>query len=139
MKKGLLFALFFVAVINLFSQASESKSGIQQFNISKKGTELKRYSDESRAPSDVIPPVITLLSPEYNADSVVTTSSKLLTVRGKVTDEGGIFEVVVNGVEAKVAADGTFLAEVPLAFGRNHIKVFATDISLNSSTLEFYS
>jgi len=139
MKKGLLFVVFSVAVISLFSQVSESKSGIKQFNISKKGTELKKYSDENRAPSDVIPPVITLLSPEYQADSVVKTSSKLLTVRGKVTDEGGIFEVVVNGVEAKVAADGTFLAEVPQAFGRNHIKIFATDVSLNSSTLEFYS
>ena len=139
MKRALLFFVLSAAAVNLFSQASESKSGIKQLNISRKGTELKKISDDNRAPSDVIPPVLTLLSPEYPADSVVKTSSKLLAVRGKVTDERGVFEVVVNGVEAKVAADGTFLAEVPLAFGRNHIKVFATDVSLNSSVIEFYS
>jgi hypothetical protein len=66
-------------------------------------------------------------------------SAKILTVRGKVEDTGGIFEVVVNGIEAKVSSDGTFQAEVPQAFGRNHIKVLATDVSLNSSVIEFYS
>ena len=136
-----LFISFLVSAfsIAISAQVSEGRSGIKQMSISKKSTELRKISDETKMPADDSPPSIRLELPALSSDSLVKSSSKLLTVRGKVEDNAGIFEVSVNGVEAKVAADGTFLAEVPQAFGRNQIRIRATDVSLNTTTVEFYS
>jgi hypothetical protein len=139
MKKSFIIFVFIFICSSLFSQVSEGKSGVQKLSISKKGTELKKYSDESRGPVDNTPPLIVLQLPEIGIDSVAKTSSRTLTVKGKVEDAGGIFEVVVNGIEAMVSADGIFLAEIPQAFGKNTIRVVATDVSLNRSEIQFYS
>jgi hypothetical protein len=138
MKKLLLLFILSVIASQGFSQVSESKSGVKTFNISKKGNDL-RTLDESKANSDVIPPRISLQSPAFGKDSVLKTSTKTLIVKGKVEDTGGIFEVVVNGIEAKVATDGIFQAEIPIAFGRNTVTINATDVSFNRSALKFYS
>lgn len=122
-----------------FSQVSENKSGVQTLNISKRGTDQKTFTDASRAPADVIAPVITLQSPALSADSITKSGTRTLIVKGKVSDTGGIFAVMVNGIEAKVSADGQFLAEIPQAFGKNIVKVIATDVSLNSSKMQFYA
>jgi len=139
MKRELFVLLLVVYSISGFSQTSESKSGIQKLNISKKGTELKKFTDENSTPKDVTPPAIVLLSPTLSTDSVAKSTTKTLIVKGKVLDAGGIFEIYVNGIEAKVAADGVFLAEIPQAFGRSQVKIKVTDVSLNSSVLKFYS
>jgi hypothetical protein len=139
MKRLFLSFLVLMILTSGFSQTSESKSGVVQLNISKKGTEQKKFTDESRAPSDVTAPVITLQSPSLPKDSVAKSDTRTLIVKGKVDDAGGIYAVMVNGIEAKVAADGQFLAEVPLAIGRNTIRVVATDVALNNSKMRFYS
>ena len=72
-------------------------------------------------------------------DSSFTHTFKTLNVRGKVAISDGIYEVLVNGYEAEVFFDGTFYVEIPQAFGRNLIIVKATDISLNSSVVQFYT
>ena len=138
MKKVLVLFVLSVIVSNGFSQISESKSGVKTFNISKKGNEF-RTLDESKSDTDVIPPKISLQSPAFGKDSLLKTSTKTLIVKGKVEDAGGIFEVVVNGIEAKVATDGIFLAEIPIAFGRNTVTINATDVSFNRSVVKFYS
>lgn len=130
-----MFAMIFFPGI---SQVTEGKSGVLNFNISKKGTEF-RTLDESKKNADMIPPKISLQSPVFDKDSLLKISTKTIVVRGKVEDAGGIFEVVVNGVEARVATDGIFQAEIPVAFGKNTIVVNATDVSFNRSSLKFYS
>jgi len=139
MNKYFSIIIFCFVFVNSFSQVSESKSGVKVLNISKKGTEMKKLSDESRAPSDVTPPVILLQSPSLSSDSTVRSNTKTLTVKGRVQDAGGIFEVFVNGVEARVTTDGTFQADIPLGVGKSAIKIKATDVSLNSSVMKFYS
>ena len=139
MKKLVVTFISILVASTLFSQTSENKSGAVQLNISKKGTDLKKFTDESRGPADVIAPVITLLSPSLSVDSVSKSNTRMLSVKGKVTDNVGVFDVMVNGVEAKVSSDGVFLAEVPQAFGKNLIKIVATDVSLNSTKLQFYA
>jgi len=139
MKRSSLLFVFLFLLLNLSGQISESKSGIQQLTISKKGADLKKFTENSRAPADDIPPVISLHSPLLSADSIAKTTAKTLTVKGKVEDNGGIFEVIVNGIEASVSSDGNFVAEIPQAFGKNMVTVRATDVSLNSSVMEFYS
>ncbi|MGB4293639.1 MAG: caspase family protein [Bacteroidales bacterium] len=131
----LLCAIWFTC--SVLAQISEGKSGVKQFNISKKASELSKIKDETRTVSDTRPPVITVLSPEIQSDSLIKTNSKILTIKGKVEDEGGIFEVIVNGTEAKVGADGTFFAEIPVAIGRNTIKIQAADVALNKSLISF--
>jgi len=119
------------------AQVTEVKSGVVQMNISKKAADTKKVADEQRALADNIPPTIIILSPDLMADPSPKSTSKTLMVRGKVEDAGGIFEVMVNGVEAKVSSEGIFLAEIPQAFGRNTIRIVATDVSLNRNTFEF--
>ena len=139
MKKLLLTLLSVLLGGMLLAQTSENRSGVKQFNISKKGVEQKQFRDESRAPADVTPPVITLIYPSLSEDSVTRSETRTLTVKGKVEDSGGIFAVMVNGVEAKVSADGQFLADIPQAFGKNIVKIVATDVAMNNSRLQFWS
>lgn len=139
MKNSFLSLLAFLVFTSCFSQTSESKSGVVQLNISKKSAEQKQFTDESRTPADVNPPIITLQTPVLSNDSLARTDARMLIVKGRVEDAGGIFAVMINGIEAKVTANGDFMAEVPQAFGRNTIKVVATDVALNNSKLQFYS
>lgn len=139
MKRLKVTILFICSVLMMSAQVSENKSGIKQFNISKKVTDQKKFTDESRSIADVTPPKITLRLPVLSQDSVVKSETRSLVVSGKVEDAGGIFAVMINGIEAKVSTDGQFMAEIPQAFGKNIIKVVATDVSLNSSLLQFYS
>jgi len=125
--------------LTLFPQVSESKSGVKQFNISKTGADLKKFTDQSRSRTDISPPVITLETPVLSQDSLVKSDTRTLIVKGKVEDQGGIFAVMVNGVEAIVSADGQFLAEVPQAFGRNTVRIVATDMALNNTMVQFHS
>ncbi|HUS32207.1 MAG TPA: Ig-like domain-containing protein [Kofleriaceae bacterium] len=48
-------------------------------------------------------------------------------VKGTATDDSGVDSVLVNGVAAQVAADGTFTAYVPLVPGTNLIHAIAKD------------
>jgi hypothetical protein len=140
MKRAALLLVFLFLFLNAFTQVLENKSGIQKFNISKKGAEINKSEADQRALADVTPPVIKIQTPDLKKDSVPKTEAKMLTVRGTVEDAGGIFEVWVNDVEAKVSAEGIFLADVPLAAGKKtHIRVRATDISRNSSYFDFNS
>jgi len=139
MKRFVFTFIFIWIALYSFSQISEGKSGIKQFNISKKGTDQNNYPGNNRAPNDITAPVITLQSPELTPDSISKTTSKMLMVKGKVEDTGGIFEVIVNGMEAKVTSEGVFFAEIPQAFGTNLVTIKATDISFNKTELKFYS
>jgi hypothetical protein len=139
MKRFAITIIFLSLYISGICQVSEGKSGVMNLNISKKGTDFKKVSEESRAPADKTPPVVTIQTPVLKSDSLTKSSSKTLIVKGTVKDAGGIFEVVVNGVEASVASDGIFMAEIPLAFGKNTVMVVATDVAFNSTRFQFLS
>ncbi len=86
---------------------------------------------------DRTPPSIQITSPAITRGMKKVQQEKTIVVRGKATDKSGIFEVLVNGVEARVEADGSFWAEVKLAFGENRIAVKATDMKDNSASTAF--
>ena len=77
-------------------------------------------------------PVITIYEPSQERGFKVV-KTKVVTVRGKVTDDTGVFEVKANGIEADLSSSGDFTVQVPLAFGENEIEVKATDIRMKSS------
>ncbi|HLP74942.1 MAG TPA: caspase family protein [Bacteroidales bacterium] len=134
MKKAIIL-LIILAGLESSAQVSESRSGVQSFNISKKSTEQKPVVKE--AAKDGTAPVITVQSPDVKSESGKKSSAASIIVKGKAEDAGGIFEVVINNVNAKVAIDGSFLAEIPLSPGQNTVTVRATDNSLNKSSYTF--
>jgi len=88
-------------------------------------------------PYDKNAPDIILISPTIKRGFRITESTKNITITGKATDESGIYEVMVNGIEAKVDASGNFSATVPLAIGENNFTVTATDVNMNKGDYTF--
>ncbi|WP_439127338.1 hypothetical protein, partial [Polaribacter sp.] len=84
------------------------------------------------------PPTVVITEPniETSRGFKIVEAKKVL-VKGKATDADGIYEITVNGVEASVTEDGTFIANVPLKYGKNDLIVKATDIKQASSTKTF--
>jgi len=83
-------------------------------------------------------PRITILYPETASRGVaVEPQTKELRIIGKVSDASGIYEVTVNGYEASVGADGTFQADVRLAYGENRFSVVAEDVHANRTVENF--
>ena len=113
-------------------------SGSLQFNFTTvKVDESPEKPSEEIISKDKTPPFITLISPVVKSGFKLTEESKMLTVTGKVEDESGVFEVLINDIEADVSSDGVFQALVPLAYGDNTISIVATDIKMNSETKSF--
>lgn len=84
------------------------------------------------------PPVVVITEPSVELKrGFKIVEAKRIMVRGKATDRDGIFEITVNGVEASVKEDGSFVASVPLKYGKNDLIVKATDIKQASSTKTF--
>ncbi|MGE5418535.1 MAG: hypothetical protein ACM3UT_00040, partial [Chloroflexota bacterium] len=134
MRTKLILLIVFLSAGKLVAQTSEGRSGVQMVNISKS---KPAEQPVSRNIKDSTPPKINVLSPDIRIDSAKKSTSPRLLVKGRVEDEAGIFEVIVNGVDARVASDGSFVAEIPLTVGENPVTVRATDISLNRSSITF--
>ena len=84
------------------------------------------------------PPVVVITSPNVEAKrGFKIVKTKRIQVQGRATDSDGIFEITVNGIEASVSGDGTFIANVPLKYGKNDLIVKATDMKQSSSTKTF--
>lgn len=66
------------------------------------------------------------------------TTNESMIIKGKVTDESGIYEVAVNGVDAILGNDGLFEANVPLVIGKNEIIIRAVDLRQNSVEKKFF-
>lgn len=82
---------------------------------------------------DKTPPKITIEMPVVNRGVKIEETSKQIVVKGKVTDNVGVYEVLLNGLEVHIDANGNFEQTVKLAFGENTIEVKATDTKNNSS------
>ncbi len=63
---------------------------------------------------------------------IINVKAAFTTVSGKVEDDDGVFEVMVNGKKAEVRGKD-FEAIVPLNYGENSIHITATDILGNQS------
>lgn len=95
--------------------------------------------DVAMEPLDRSKPSISVLSPSLLSDNELTpvpNENKQLTLTGKVEDQSGIYEVLVNGKDATLSATGEFQADVPLSVGSNHILIVASDIHQNSEQRE---
>ena len=82
------------------------------------------------------PPEVVIIEPVVQRGFKIVKTKKIL-VRGKATDKDGIYEITINGVDATIAENGTFTANVPLKIGSNDLIVKATDLKQASSTKKF--
>ena len=82
------------------------------------------------------PPEIVIIEPIVQRGFKIVKTKKVL-VRGKATDKDGIYEIIINGVDATITDDGSFTANIPLRIGTNELIVKATDLKQASSTKTF--
>lgn len=85
------------------------------------------------------PPVVVITEPDVEElkRGFKIVKTKRIQVKGKATDKDGIFEILVNGVDAQVFEDGSFVANVPLKIGSNDLEVKAVDLKQKSSIKRF--
>lgn len=85
------------------------------------------------------PPLITITEPDVEElkRGFKIVKTKNIVVQGKAEDKDGIYEVLVNDVDATVYEDGSFIANVPLKVGSNELEVKASDIKKASSNKIF--
>ncbi len=104
------------------------------------------YTDQKQTPvvvktvtnaSDNIPPTINITSPAVSRGLKIVQNTDKVHVVGTASDASGIFQVVVNGVQAKVDDQGGFTADVELAIGDNPLMVVATDMNMNKGVSRF--
>ncbi len=86
---------------------------------------------------DSRPPEITIIAPPVTPGMATASTEKNLAIRGRATDESGVYEVLVNDEEAELSAGGYFNATVLLAVGENKIQVKATDTKRNVGEFSF--
>ena len=83
MKRAGLIILLISQAIFCHSQTLESRSGVQQFNISKKGTDIKKANEENNASAKVTAPVKVIN--KYSIDIISPSSDNFTIANDKVT------------------------------------------------------
>jgi hypothetical protein len=79
---------------------------------------------------DTKPPQIKIFEPSVKR---VDDREKMILVRGKIVDDSGIAEVLVNEIRVEFSSDGEFSTMVPLSYGSNKISIRAKDLEKNTS------
>lgn len=88
--------------------------------------------------TDKVPPEIILSEPSLRNGEELTTSIKLLKLRGKVVDQSSIRSLKINNFETTLNEDKSFSLEQNLIEGLNSFLITATDEKNNSSSFAFY-
>ena len=84
------------------------------------------------------PPDIFIKDPlKINYATSVSSAYKIpekeITLTGKVTDDGGVYELYINNKETPMRLNGEFTAKIPLALDINLIRIIARDKQLVTS------
>jgi hypothetical protein len=95
------------------------------------------YIETQNNIADNTAPQITIYEPSVSRGVEIIEANKEISVKGKASASNGIYEVIVNGIEANVNGNGEFQQDVKLAVGENTITVKATDIKNNTGSLSF--
>jgi len=73
------------------------------------------------------PPEISITSPDISNDKVIIVGKTQINIKGKVFDESGIPEVLINNQKTFVDANGNFTLKVNLVIGENTFTIKATN------------
>lgn len=66
------------------------------------------------------------------------TNESNIEIKGIAKDDNGIFNIVINGIDANINKDGSFSAIIPLIVGKNEIAIRAIDARQNSIEQKFF-
>jgi hypothetical protein len=87
-----------------------------------------------RAAADTTPPLLMILSPEYDQNGRIKSNIPEITIMGKITDdESGINRIFVNSEECNLTETGLFISKISLKKGDNIVNVIAIDNKDNYS------
>ena len=107
---------------------------ISEFNlIPETNHSIKNTTDIT----DNIPPGIIITSPNITRGFKPVSENKQIAITGVVTDESGVYEVLINGEEINMQNNGAFSHTALLAMGDNSFTVTATDTKQNTTTKTF--
>ncbi|MDY6801446.1 MAG: caspase family protein [Bacteroidota bacterium] len=81
---------------------------------------------------DIKPPELTFTKPLLADNKPITVNSEELILEGNITDDHGVFEFTINGMDVPFSDDGKFKADVYFVEGNNTIFVRAVDIFENA-------
>jgi len=81
-------------------------------------------------------PIINLSQPELS-NNIFRTEEFTAIIKGKATDNKGIFQIYVNNETASLKSDGQFQKRIKLKIGKNPIEIKAIDINENETVKEF--
>jgi hypothetical protein len=157
MKRAGLIILLISQAIFCHSQTLESRSGVQQFNISKKGTDIKKANEENNASAKVTAPVKVIN--KYSIDIISPSSDNFTIANDKVTLQACIkattpinrIFIYRNGsfvdgfLSNKIIQKGdcSFMVDepIPLKLGINDIKIeiLSSDDTISKSITVEYS
>ncbi|OFY50206.1 MAG: hypothetical protein A2Y87_11030 [Bacteroidetes bacterium RBG_13_46_8] len=80
------------------------------------------------AEKDTVPPVIKLLSHQFDANGKLRFDKPEISLMGKATDnKGGMNHIFINQQRFELTSDGLFILKIPLMKGENKITIAAID------------
>ena len=97
----------------------------QVYSSEKSGIHIK--SKKEVVPSDKVPPVITIMSPDMTGSEPYLSHDENITVVGQVADDSEIKSFFVNGISTELAKDNVFVSKITLKEGGNEIALIAID------------
>ncbi len=87
--------------------------------------------------ADNLPPEIIITNPNVTRGFKPVSTNKEIIISGVVTDENGVYKVLINGEEINMQNNGAFSHTALLAMGDNSFTVTATDTKRNTTTKQF--
>ena len=127
---------FLIIPVILFNMSVSS----QVITSEKSSIHIK--SKKEVKPADEVPPVITIMSPDFKTGEPVVSYEENISVVGQVTDDSEIKTLFVNGVSTELAKDNVFVSKITLKEGSNEIAVIAVDqynnITESKQNINFY-
>ena len=119
---------------------TRNNTATKRFTITRETAKPSLATETVPSLRDTTGPEIRLLSPvariQRGAKAKIRLTTHSTAVTGVVTDPSGIYEVMVNGIEAQVSGE-RFTATVPLNYGDNLIRITATDTLRNTAEEQF--
>lgn len=90
-----------------------------------------------KSKKDEFAPQLYISSLNRSVNNSIRTKSNFFKLEGRVFDESGVHQLVINGIDVPFKADGKFVLMVPLSPGKNLVSINATDTRSNKTTKEF--
>ena len=112
--------------VDMLQKIASAGDWMSNFNASESQLAEEKASDNA-------PPSIQILSPTPSGGQISRVDTYTTFIRGKVTDDAGVMNILVAGKKVGIKEDGTFAAKVKLKIGRNEILVKAEDVNNNVS------